>query len=467
MALYLIAIVAAMNPSLMHSFAPPEIPTNMQSRHVNVQCIWSFYRSHTSLLMGKGDGKKKRKKKSATSIDSNTLSSSQAPSSHAPPPLRVTNSINIPIKRQIKWAKLNQEYSRNAQTSFRQVRKRTSYRKQLDEDSHTAMLGLKRSRNGQVDWDVILQHGNGTNAGPLMLVDGYNVIYQWSRLKKHMVKGNTAMARELLIRDCEDLHSSKGWRIECVFDGFGRNVKGGLGDGPGNTDKVPMLERKTRITDTGRGVRVCYSGVGASADSYIEKRCLDAKNVTKGKLTGSLIVVSNDAMIKLVGAGAGALCMSSDRFVDELKAVKKVTQYRVEAAMAMVNGGYVRPESLRNSGKVPSNLSSKQLQQSSSSGVIMMQGVQGAEMANAVGLNEVDGVQVINTFRGGQFVIEDKRLRKKSKRKIKVDENNFGNESEMEGVDANKNTEMQSIPSWAMLPENNTRNNRDNSTRSL
>lgn len=95
-----------------------------------------------------------------------------------------------------------------------------------------------------------------------------------------MVKGNTAMARSLLVRDLEELHCSKGWRIECVFDGFGRNTKGALGD-DANDGKVHMLDRTTKITDTGRGVRVCYSGVGASADSYIEKRCLDAKDVTK------------------------------------------------------------------------------------------------------------------------------------------------------------------------------------------
>ncbi|KAL3800507.1 hypothetical protein ACHAWO_000187 [Cyclotella atomus] len=355
--------------------------------------------------MGKGDGKKKRKKKSTSGSISTSSSSASSPeshsssSSHSPPPLRVTNSINIPIKRQIQWAKLNQEI-KNSGTSFRQPRKRTAYRKQIDEDSHAEMLDVKRSRNSHVDWEVILNNGNGTNAGPLMLVDGYNVIYQWSRLKKHMLKGNTAMARDLLVRDLEDLHYAKGWRIECVFDGFGRKAGSAHFDGPG-TDKVPLLERSTKISDTGRGVRVCYSGIGASADSYIEQRCLDARDVTKGKLTGSLIVVSNDAMIKLVGTSAGALCMSSDRFVDELRAVKKITQYRVEAAMAMVNGGSVRPESLRGIGG-----SSMQ-----SAPFIRMQGSQGAGVSE-----EIDGVQVVNTLRGGQFVIEDKRLRRRSRK---------------------------------------------------
>jgi predicted RNA-binding protein with PIN domain len=403
--------------------------------------------------MGKGDGKKKRKKKQPG--DSTTSSTPPPPT---PQPLRVTNAINVPIKRQIRYAKMNQEFIKS-QSSFRQtnsIRKRTSYRKNLDEESHAAMLGERKQRNSEVDWDVILSNGNGTSVGPLMLVDGYNVIYQWSRLKKHMLKGNTQSARDLLVRDLEELHLYKGWRIECVFDGFGRNVKGALGDGPGsggaNGGKVPLHERQFKREDTGRGVRIVYSGVGASADSYIESRCIDAKDVTKGKLTGSLIVVSNDSMIRLVGTGAGALCMSSDRFVEELKAVKKVTEYRVEAAMAIANGGYVRPDGLRNIGN-------KQLARP-----ILMQGAKGAGMANAVGVSEVDGKQVVNTFRGGQFIIEDKRQRKNKKNSTSststsqhghddhVNANGEDGTAKKKAVFGDLVEGTQTLPSWAVIP---------------
>lgn len=286
-----------------------------------------------------------------------------------------------------------------SRTAFRQsnsnIKKKTSYRKRLDDEEQQAVIEDKRRKAAEVDWDVILSNGNGTAAGPLVLVDGYNVIYQWSRLKKQMLKGNTHRARELLVRDLEELHQIKRWRIECVFDGFGRKTNGPLGDGPGG-ERVDSADRECSMKDTGRGVRVVYSGVGASADSYIERRCLDAKTITQGKLSvssGSLIAVSNDAMIRMVATGAGALCMTSDRLVDELRAVKKVTAYRVEAAMAVANGGHVRPEGLRSKG-------------------IMMQGARGFG-ANSVGISEVDGKQVINTFRGGQFIIEDKRKKKR------------------------------------------------------
>jgi len=322
----------------------------------------------------------------------------------------------------------------------------------------------KRKRNSEVDWDVILKHGNGASAGALMLVDGYNVIYQWSRLKKQMVNGNTQRARELLVRDLEELHCIKGWRIECVFDGFGRKVGGALSDTESEEQskkKVAVSDRQFNRKDTGRGVRIVYSGVGASADSYIERRCLDAKAVTGGKLSisgGSLIVVSNDAMIRMVATGAGALCMSSDRLVNELKAVKKVTEYRVEAAMAIANGGYVRPEGMRKNGiSTP-----------------MMQGARGTG-SNKVGITEQGGRQVVNTFRGGQFIIEDKRKKKKKKASpspsaaagsnvAAADGGQGKSDGSSSGTDVRRKATMddlkqgtQTLPSWAVVPKDATK----------
>lgn len=390
----------------------------------NYRCQYKVSYRKSSFNMGKGDGKQKRKKQSSPEVSPSVTST--------PTPLRVTNEINIPVKRQIQWAKMNQEYAKS-QTSFKQtsVKKKTAYRKRLDEEEQQQVIDEKRRRNADVDWDVILSNGNGTSAGALMLVDGYNVIYQWPRLKKQMLNCNTQRARELLVRDLEDLHSTKGWRIECVFDGFGRKTNGLLGDSPGG-DRVSMTDREFKRQDLGRGVRVVYSGVGASADAYIEQRCIDAKAVTKGLLSvsgGSLIVVSNDAMIRMVASGAGALCMSSDRLVDELKSVKKVTEYRVEAALAMVNGGFIRPEGLRNQRvNVP-----------------MMQGAKGIG-SNSVGVTEVDGKQVVNTFRGGQFIIEDKR-----KKKVKTKQSE-GMESKKKAVIEELVEGTQVVPSWAILP---------------
>lgn len=178
-------------------------------------------------------------------------------------------------------------------------------------------------------------------------MDGYNIIHKWPRLKKHMSKGDTQRARQLLVEDLENLRSLKGWRIECVFDGAGKSITGPLGDGPGRTARATTSDRALKKEVSKHGVRVVFTGVGVEADSYIEARCAKAKNVTSGELTGSFILATDDSMIRLAGQSAGAMCMSADRFVDELKSMKKAIDYRVEFAMAKVNGNAIRPEKLR------------------------------------------------------------------------------------------------------------------------
>jgi predicted RNA-binding protein with PIN domain len=182
-----------------------------------------------------------------------------------------------------------------------------------------------------------------------------------------MVKGDLARARQLLLEDLENLKSIKGWRLEVVFDGAGKSRVGPLGDN--RQRRVTAAEKATSKQMSKHGVRTVFTGRGIEADSYIEARCSEAKNVTGGSLTGSFIVATvslrvlsyslfpgaalilfslskDDTMIRLAGQNAGALCMGADRFVNELKATKKVVAYRVEAAMAKVNGWTIRPEKL-------------------------------------------------------------------------------------------------------------------------
>ena len=305
-------------------------------------------RHPTALFMGKGDGKKKRKKKEEKTDPPLSTSS--------PSPLRVLSTVNIPVRQQIALANMNKMVRTDGAApgggSFK-PRVRTAYRRTWDEEEVEQKAEERKRRGQEPNWDVIL---NRTAVDPLLIVDGYNIIYAWPRLKKHMIKGDTARARQLLLDDLENLQSIKGWRIECVFDGTRRATSGPLGStssgaGAGGGGSMnPMtrgLDQATKASVSKYGVRVVYSGVGTEADAYIESRCLRAKNVTQGEITGSLIVATDDAMIRLVGQNAGAVCMSAPRFVEELKAIQKVISYRVEAAVAKVNGHAIRPEPLR------------------------------------------------------------------------------------------------------------------------
>jgi hypothetical protein len=85
----------------------------------------SLFQKKSFLCMGKGDGKKRRKKKSAT-----TLSTPQQQQPQQPLPQRVSTDINIPIRRQIRYAQMHKEAAKQSGASFRQKKvARTKYRR--------------------------------------------------------------------------------------------------------------------------------------------------------------------------------------------------------------------------------------------------------------------------------------------------------------------------------------------------
>lgn len=203
--------------------------------------------------------------------------------------MRVSNDINIPIRRQIEYGKLNKQIRQTGTTAFRQKKvQRTKYRRTWDEEE-IEQKAEERKRKGQdPDWDVIL---NQTTASPLVIVDGYNIIYKWPRLKKHIQKGDAKKSRQLLVDDLESLSSLKAWRIEVVFDGTARNFrKGALGD---SSQRVASAADRASTKEVStHGVRQVFTGVGVEADSYIESRCAEAKNVTEGAITNTFIIAT-------------------------------------------------------------------------------------------------------------------------------------------------------------------------------
>lgn len=115
---------------------------------------------NSMITMAKGDGKQKRKKQ--------TPSSSPAPALPAQPNApRVSTDINISIRRQIAYGKLNKQMRAGGATSFRQAKKvRTKFRKTWNE-TEIAQKAEERKRKGQdPDWDVIL---NRTSTSPLIV----------------------------------------------------------------------------------------------------------------------------------------------------------------------------------------------------------------------------------------------------------------------------------------------------------
>lgn len=143
-----------------------------------------------------------------------------------------------------------------------------------------------------------------------------------------MTRGNLQRARELLLQDLGNLRISQGWRIEVVFDGRKRPEGGLLTP---NQPKARMKgENRANDPSVIRGVRVVFTGIGVEADTYIQERCNEAKNVTSGTLTGDFIVATDDNAIRLAAVDAGAVCMGAGRFVDELRAQRRIVTERVQ-----------------------------------------------------------------------------------------------------------------------------------------
>ena len=83
-------------------------------------------RTRFIVTMGKGDGKKKRKKKDSSFVMPASMTTPLQP----PPPQRVSNDINVPIRMQIKYGQMRKEMAKQASTSFRKKKvERTKYRR--------------------------------------------------------------------------------------------------------------------------------------------------------------------------------------------------------------------------------------------------------------------------------------------------------------------------------------------------
>ena len=131
-----------------------------------------------------------------------------------------------------------------------------------------------------------------------LLVDGYNVIYAWDRLKR-LAADNIDAARSALINI---LCNYQGWRkceLILVFDAY--RVKG--------------HDREVEKVDN---ISVVYTKEAETADTYIEKTSHEL-----AKKNRRVRVVTSDLMEQLIIIGNGAVRVSSEDFFDEVKTAEE------------------------------------------------------------------------------------------------------------------------------------------------
>lgn len=130
-----------------------------------------------------------------------------------------------------------------------------------------------------------------------LIVDGYNMIYDWPELRD-LSRQSLQAARERLIDLVVNYQGYKGWSLILVFDGWKRN------------DNAGSSRRRGSST-------IVYTPTGVSADSYIEKKVHDLK----GKFR--CIVVTSDGLIQNSILGSGASRMSARELENRVYGVNK------------------------------------------------------------------------------------------------------------------------------------------------
>lgn len=138
----------------------------------------------------------------------------------------------------------------------------------------------------------------------ILLVDGYNIIGAWANLQS-LKKENLSEARDLLIQKMAEYQAYTGFRVIVIFDAH--QVKG--------------IEKKQK----NHRVEVIYTRENETADERIEKLAISLSNIKT-----QIHVATSDFTEQWAIFGQGALRKSARELLNEVEAIEKRIQKRVE-----------------------------------------------------------------------------------------------------------------------------------------
>lgn len=130
-----------------------------------------------------------------------------------------------------------------------------------------------------------------------LLVDGYNIIFAWEETKA-LAKTSLQSARDRLIDILCNYQGFRQCRLILVFDAY--KVKGNTG----SVEKV-------------HNINVVYTKEAETADMYIEKTTRDIGRKHRVR------VATSDALEQIIILGSGAVRMSADELLKEIKDADK------------------------------------------------------------------------------------------------------------------------------------------------
>lgn len=214
---------------------------------------------------------KKRGKKGDSSSDSESDGERKGAAPRIDP-----NSL-IPVRRQIRYAKIYKKMMSEAKTAYRAPKAPQTYRKEsktseqyrqerLAAQAEEALLSKKESKNFALRnlYNTALPMYPGQKKHcPVLLVDGYNVLHVWPRTKDLMVTGELEEARERLIHSLEVYSKMNGVRVVVAFDAM---------NAPGNNGTSETL-LESGVTVVFCGDKEADSFLTAQAKSWIQRGC--------------------------------------------------------------------------------------------------------------------------------------------------------------------------------------------------
>ncbi len=124
------------------------------------------------------------------------------------------------------------------------------------------------------------------NPAAHLLIDGYNVIHQWSELKE-LNDRNIETARSQLIEKVQIIHDFEGIRTTLVFDGKGSEV----------SIERPYIDLTFSTV---------FTPSSMTADDLMEQM------INKSKFPNEIIVVSHDNLLCETSSAIGAQTMSPE-----------------------------------------------------------------------------------------------------------------------------------------------------------
>lgn len=156
---------------------------------------------------------------------------------------------------------------------------------------------------------------------PIMLVDAYNIIGAWPKLKKWQELGDFDAARSELTDIMASFSAYHGYQTTLVFDAYGTPSSG-------VTEKVT------------KNLKLHFTEHRQTADTYIEKCCAAVHRHPLRHLK-RIIVVTSDRLQHLTASGFGAEILSASALEQEVDFTLKSVKHR-QVPSAQRRRGFIK-----------------------------------------------------------------------------------------------------------------------------